>query len=98
MSHTVPTQQKALILPKIHEPFTVGPWEVPKPGPGEILVQAESVGLNPIDYIIQERGVFVTEFPAVLGWEAAGVVVQLGEGVTTFAIGDKVYVELFTWL
>lgn len=90
MSQSVPTQQKALWVPAPHADFAVGPAEVPKPGPGEILVRAEAVGLNPIDWVVQLTNFFSPEYPLILGWEAAGVVVQLGEGVDSFAVGDKV--------
>ena len=94
MSTEVPTEQKALILPAKQAPLVVGPWPVPKPAAGEVLVRAEAVGLNPVDTYVQSTGVFVTEFPDVLGWEAAGTVVQLGEGVTSLSVGDKVCVCL----
>lgn len=90
MSPQIPTQQKALLLPGKAEPFVVGTVEVPRPGPGEVLVRAEAVALNPVDWMIQETGLFVSKWPAILGWEAAGVVVEVGEGVESPAIGDKV--------
>ena len=91
MSFAVPTEQKALVLPAKQAEFVVGPWLVPKPAPGEVLVRAEAVGLNPVDTYVQSTGVFVTEYPSILGWKAAGIVVQLGDGVTSLAVGAKVY-------
>lgn len=92
MSTNIPVQQKALILPTKQGEFVVGPWPVPKPGPGEVLIREEAVGLNPIDAFVQAAGFIVTEYPAILGWEAAGAVIQLGEGVTSLEVGDKVLV------
>ncbi|KAJ3538749.1 hypothetical protein NM688_g6476 [Phlebia brevispora] len=86
----VPTKQKALVLPEKQGKFVVREVDVPKPGPGEVLVRAEAVALNPVDSAIQATGLFITQYPAILGWEAAGTIVQLGEGVTSFSIGDKV--------
>ena len=85
-----PTQQKALLLQTKQGEFAVGTIDVPKPGPGEILVKVEAAGLNPVDWVVQAYGIFVTEYPAVLGSDSAGEVVELGEGVTSFVVGDKV--------
>jgi NADPH2:quinone reductase len=62
---------------------------VPTPGPGQVLVRHQAVGLNFID-TYQRSGLYPTKMPAVLGMEAAGVVEALGEGVTRFKVGDRV--------
>jgi NADPH2:quinone reductase len=62
---------------------------VPSPGPGQILVRHQAVGLNFID-TYHRSGLYPMKMPAVLGLEAAGVVETLGEGVTRFAVGDRV--------
>lgn len=85
--------QKALWLPKIGAQFKLGKNEIPEPGPGEVLVKLEASALNPLDVRIQKSGFFgVTEYPAVLGEEGAGVVQKVGDGVTNLVEGDKVYV------
>jgi NADPH:quinone reductase-like Zn-dependent oxidoreductase len=48
-------------------------------------------GLNPIDWMIHQYGIFVTEFPAVIGYDAAGVIEDVGAEVSGYAKGDKVY-------
>lgn len=58
------------------------------PGPGEIVIRHEAIGLNFID-VYQRTGLYPTEMPAVLGREAAGRVEAVGEGVTRFAVGDR---------
>ena len=62
---------------------------VPSPGPGQILVRHQAVGLNFID-TYHRSGLYPMTMPAVLGLEAAGVVEALGDGVTRFKIGDRV--------
>jgi NADPH2:quinone reductase len=62
---------------------------VPLPGPGQILVRHQAVGLNFID-TYHRSGLYPMKMPAVLGLEAAGVVEALGEGVTRFKAGDRV--------
>lgn len=61
----------------------------PAPGPGQILVRHQAVGLNFID-TYHRTGLYPLKMPAVLGLEAAGVVEALGEGVTRFKTGDRV--------
>lgn len=68
-------------------------WDVisvDKPGPGEVRIRQTACGLNFID-IYMRSGVYpVADSPAVLGMEAAGVVEELGEGVSELAVGDRV--------
>ncbi|SEE60959.1 NADPH:quinone reductase [Amycolatopsis lurida] len=64
---------------------------VPAPGPGEILLKVTAAGVNFAD-VMQTRGTYEggPEAPYVAGFEAAGVVVAVGEGVTAPAVGDHV--------
>ena len=61
----------------------------PAPGPGEILIRQEAVGLNFID-TYHRSGLYPMKLPAVLGTEGAGLVEAVGEGVTRFSPGDRV--------
>lgn len=70
----------------------------PKPGPGEVLVTVRAISINPIDWKMRSgdaREHFPVTFPAVLGRDIAGVVRECGEGVTNFAVGDRVFA--LTW-
>ncbi|RPD60291.1 GroES-like protein [Lentinus tigrinus ALCF2SS1-7] len=89
----IPTQQKALLLESKHGKFSVGTIEVPKPGPDSVLVKVEATALNPLDWKIQAYGLFVEHFPTVLGFDAAGPVVAVGENVTDVAVGDRVIAQ-----
>ena len=62
---------------------------VPAPGPGEVLIRQEAVGLNFIDTYFRS-GLYPMKLPAVLGLEGAGVVEATGEGVSRFAAGDRI--------
>ncbi|MEU1039134.1 NADP-dependent oxidoreductase [Streptomyces sp. NPDC005551] len=71
-----------------------GEVDRPVPGPGEVLVRVVTVGVNPLDHKRRQGWVeqfYPTTFPAVPGLEFAGVVAELGEGVTEFAAGDEVF-------
>jgi NADPH2:quinone reductase len=61
----------------------------PTPGPGEVLIRQEAVGLNFIDTYYRS-GLYPAELPSGLGNEAAGIVEAVGDGVTEFAAGDHV--------
>ncbi|KIJ60387.1 hypothetical protein HYDPIDRAFT_170285 [Hydnomerulius pinastri MD-312] len=84
-------QQKALFLQSKQGKFAVGQRNIPKPGQGQLLVKIHSTALNPVDYKIQETGIFVENYPAVLGSDIAGTVEEVGEGVHNFSKGDKVF-------
>ncbi len=63
---------------------------VPVPGPFDLLVRVEAISLNPTDYRSRYRKVDDGR-AAVLGWDAAGTVVAVGQAVSTFRPGDTVY-------
>ncbi|KAG6845254.1 hypothetical protein H0H87_011989 [Tephrocybe sp. NHM501043] len=83
-------QHKALYLDAKCGKFVLGYNDTPKPGNGELLVKIEAVGLNPVDWSIQKWGLFIENFPAILGTDTAGTVVEVGQGVTNFSVGDRV--------
>jgi len=93
----MPTKQKALLLEKKLGNFVVGENDIPTPGPGDVLIKIKATSLNPVDWKIQKYGIFVEDYPAVLGNDIAGDVEEVGEGVTEFKKGDKIFVQgLFT--
>jgi L-iditol 2-dehydrogenase len=68
----------------------------PVPGPREVLVQVTAVGVCGSDVHYYEHGrigPMVVESPMILGHESAGHVVELGEGATKHAVGDRVTLE-----
>ena len=84
---------RALILnePGPVESLCVSDVSDPQPGPGEIRVQVAAVGLNPVDYKLAGRGNPNWCYPHVLGLDVAGTVDALGEGVTEWRVGDRVF-------
>jgi NADPH2:quinone reductase len=63
--------------------------ELGGPGPGEILVRQTAIGLNFMD-VYHRGGQYPLPLPSGLGVEAAGVVEQVGSGVTELAKGDRI--------
>ncbi|XP_057866465.2 2-methylene-furan-3-one reductase [Cryptomeria japonica] len=73
--------------------------EIPTPsaGPGQVLVKVRAAALNPVDFKIRQYGVLRSAdapFPVVPGCDLAGVVVEVGDGVSKFKKGDEVYGDI----
>ena len=70
--------------------------DVPAPGPGQVQLRMDSVGICGSDVHYWTHGAigdFIVRAPMVLGHEAAGVVSEVGEGVTHVKVGDRVAIE-----
>jgi len=64
--------------------------DVGAPGDGQVRLRQTAVGLNYID-VYQRSGLYpMSEFPVTLGMEAAGIIEEVGPGVTNFSPGDRV--------
>ena len=61
----------------------------PSPGPGEVLIKAEAIGVNFIDTYFRS-GSYPRDLPFVLGTEVAGTVAAVGDGVTALGVDDRV--------
>lgn len=87
---------RAALLASVGEPLTIVEREIPVPGPGEARIRIDACGVCGSDLFLQKGGFGVDKLPVVPGHEAAGVVDELGPGVTGFAPGDQVaiyYIE-----
>lgn len=81
---------RAALLEASNTPLTiVDDIEIANPGPGEVLVKVSNCGLCHSDYS-NVNGTFPLMGPMVLGHEAAGVVAEVGPGVTEVEVGDRV--------
>ncbi|OAT80626.1 zinc-binding alcohol dehydrogenase [Bacillus sp. MKU004] len=83
---------KALLLKDkgLWKNMKVEETEKPAPGNGELLVEVYAVGLNPVDYKTATNGMPSWTFPHILGLDVAGVVAEVGDGVTGWKKGDRV--------
>ncbi|XRQ15726.1 S-(hydroxymethyl)mycothiol dehydrogenase [Actinomadura welshii] len=82
-------QVRGVIAPGKGEPVRIETIVVPDPGPGEAVVRIQACGVCHTDLHYREGGIN-DEFPFLLGHEAAGVVEQVGDGVTEVEPGDFV--------
>ena len=79
---------------RIHEPggpdvLSVDEVPMPEPRPGQIVVETSVAGVNFID-VYHRTGAYPLTMPATLGVEGSGFVSAVGDGVDTFAVGDRV--------
>jgi NADPH:quinone reductase-like Zn-dependent oxidoreductase len=83
---------QALVFKAPAAPFELITCPTPKPGPGEVLVKNAAVALNPVDYVMHHLGLWVDYYgyPAVLGFDGAGEIEAIGEGVEGWSKGDRV--------
>ncbi len=91
---------KALTFKRYGKTPEIGLTEVAKPrlAEHELLVEVHAAGLNPIDTMIPKgtfKPILKFELPATLGSDLAGVVIEVGCGVTRFKPGDAVFANVF---
>ncbi|MFC6465128.1 NADP-dependent oxidoreductase [Marinilactibacillus sp. GCM10026970] len=70
--------------------------DIPKPKITEdqVLVKLHATSINPIDWKMREgylSSMLPYEFPIILGWDAAGIIKEVGTNVTDFKVGDKIF-------
>ena len=67
--------------------------EKPKPEGHDLLVQIQAISVNPVDYKIRQNAAKdeVLDTPKIIGWDAVGIVEEVGEEVSRFKAGDAVY-------
>lgn len=71
------------------EAIVCEPCYFDQPGPGELLIETEAVGLNFID-IYYRGGLYPGPLPIALGSESVGTVLSVGADVTSHAVGDRI--------
>lgn len=84
---------QALIIDHADGPFRLAEIARPDAGPGQVLVRIVTSGVNPVDLKIRAGSAAHARqpLPAILGLDLAGVVAEVGPGVTAFRVGDEVY-------
>lgn len=68
--------------------------EKPVPGPHQVIVKLSATSVNPIDWKLREgflKQMFDWPFPIILGWDAAGIITEVGEQAAGWKRGDRVF-------
>jgi len=86
---------KAILLTEYGDVDKLKLSDVPSPklNAGEVRIKVAATSVNPVDFKIRSgvaKAMFPQKFPAILGRDVSGEIVELGEGVTDFKKGDKV--------
>lgn len=71
-------------------PLKVDQAPMPQCGDDEVVVKNKAVAVNPVDWKIQDYGLFLQNYPQILGTDVAGEVHQVGSNVKAFKKGDRV--------
>lgn len=94
---SVPTTFKAAVIPEAggqHHILT--DRELAPLAPGEVAIKITATAINPVDWKLRDNPnyrVYYKTYPAVSGSDAAGTVAALGPGVTSLAVGDRVFFQ-----
>ncbi|QHN31518.1 NDMA-dependent alcohol dehydrogenase [Gordonia amarae] len=81
---------KGALIRAHNQPWEIEEIELGDPQPHEIKIRMEAAGMCHSDHHLMTGGIPLAGFPILGGHEGAGVVVELGEGVTDFEVGDHV--------
>lgn len=98
---TLPSTMQAVAMDRFGgiETLDVRTLPVPQPGPDEVLIQLEATGIGAWERGEREGHYAAylggSTFPYVLGWEGAGTIVAVGQGVRRCQVGDRVYATTF---
>ncbi|KAJ8073962.1 hypothetical protein PM082_012246 [Marasmius tenuissimus] len=91
------SEQKALVIPSSSLPHTIISKPIPVPGPNEVVIKVQGVGLNPAEWkfsafpgLLEQLG-----FPVYAGSDGAGVVESVGKEVTQLKKGDRILFQGF---
>ncbi|HEX3133592.1 MAG TPA: alcohol dehydrogenase catalytic domain-containing protein, partial [Planctomycetota bacterium] len=71
------------------EVLVLAEYPTPTPGPDDVLVRTEAIGVNFID-VYHRRGLYPQPLPIPLGMEGVGIIEQVGAAVTTLRVGERV--------
>jgi NADPH:quinone reductase len=84
---------KAFALPDFDSAPAITDLPTPDPGPGQVRIRVRAAALNGIDVAVSSgllRSIADYRFPVVIGFDGAGIVDAVGDGVTGISIGDEV--------
>jgi alcohol dehydrogenase len=80
---------KAAVVPSVNGKWEVKEWQTPKAGPNQVVIKIQASGLCYTDVHLT-HGMIPVEFPHVFGHEPVGEIVEIGPGVTSRRVGDRV--------
>ena len=85
-----PHNTAAWALKRNGRPFVVSSAPYSSPPNDHVVVQVRCVAINPIDWILQDQDFFGLKYPAIMGLDIAGEIVEVGSGVNDLKVGQRV--------
>ncbi|MEV6981127.1 NADP-dependent oxidoreductase [Sphaerisporangium sp. NPDC051017] len=90
---------RAIVIERFGDTPALKELPVPEPGSGQVQVAIEAAATNPLDMGIASGGLAALgeyRFPLTLGMDGAGTVTAIGDGVTKFRVGDRVFGQFWS--
>lgn len=81
---------QAIVLEKAGRSLKIAKIDDPKPKQNEVLIKQTAIGINFFDVAFRRDQYHVANFPAILGFEACGIIESVGPGVTDYKVGERV--------
>ncbi|KAL2819264.1 chaperonin 10-like protein [Aspergillus cavernicola] len=88
-----PQSFRAAIIPEKGSRHKISTRSLPPLNPDEVAIRITATAINPVDWKIRDYGIFLKSYPAILGTDAAGEIVSVGDTVSDFAVGDRVFFQ-----
>lgn len=85
---------KAFVIDKYNGPLHASEVQTPTLGPSDVYVKVMAASVNPLDTLVRKgqfKQLLKYRMPLILGHDVAGVVTDIGSGVTDFKIGDEIF-------
>ncbi|TVY78511.1 Dehydrogenase orsE [Lachnellula suecica] len=85
-----PQNHAAWLMAKQDTTHTVQDAPYHPPLPNELVIKNFAIAFNPADVLLQKLGIMIDVYPAILGCDVAGTVVEIGSDINDFKLGDRV--------
>ncbi len=86
-----------MLLNRVGQPLRLTDLALPQPAPGQVLVKVSACAVCRTDLHILDGELPTPKLPLVLGHEIVGRISELGKGVTSFKIGERVGIPWLGW-
>jgi NADPH:quinone reductase-like Zn-dependent oxidoreductase len=90
---SIPSSFKAAIIQEKGSRHTIAQRHPKDLGADEVGIRITATAVNPVDWKVRDSSAFLKTYPAVLGSDAAGTIVAVGQDVSNFAVGDRVFFQ-----
>ncbi|KAI1849524.1 hypothetical protein JX265_013639 [Neoarthrinium moseri] len=90
---SIPQSFKAAVVPEPKAQNVIRERSLATLESGEVGIKVTATAVNPVDWKMRDHSAFISKYPAILGSDAAGVIVDVGPDVSEFQPGDHVFFQ-----